>query len=93
MSTTWPALDVVPCSGDVGPVHSFELDRRLDELTTEVRPFVIVDLSEATHVHPAVVSVVIRHRRQARRQGGDHADKQQADGGSPGLVLAAEETA
>jgi len=64
-------MDVVAHAGDLGPVSSFGLDRELSSLTTAVRPRVIVDLTEATQVHPAVVSVLIRHQRQAHRQGGE----------------------
>ena len=56
--------------GDLGPLDAFELDARLAPLTTTVRPIVVLDLSAATDLHPAVASVVIRHQRQARRQGG-----------------------
>ena len=64
-------MDVLVLSGDLGPARSFDLDRELRTATTVVRPIVIVDLSGATHIHPAVMSVVIRHQRQARRQGGE----------------------
>jgi anti-anti-sigma regulatory factor len=64
-------MDIVTYAGELGPACSFELDHELADLTTAVRPVVTVDLSAATRIHPAVLSVVIRHQRQARRQGGE----------------------
>ena len=64
-------MDRVVLTGVVDPAGSFSLSKRLQPLTTALRPSVTVDLSEVEELHPSVVSVIIRHRRQARRQGGD----------------------
>lgn len=57
--------------GAVGPDRSFSLDDRLAPLTTQIRPQVTVDLAKVTELHPAVVSVLIRHQQRAARLGGD----------------------
>lgn len=57
--------------GAVGPDRSFCLDDRLAPLTMQVRPQVTVDLAGVTELHPAVVSVLIRHQQRAARLGGD----------------------
>ncbi len=64
-------MDRIGLSGAAGPTGSFELDGLLQPLTSKLRPAVTVDLSLVSELHPSVVSVIIRHQRQARRQGGD----------------------
>jgi len=64
-------MDRITLSGQLTPTHSFELAAQLDELTSALRPSVTVDLSDVDDLHPAIVSVLVRSRRQARRQGGD----------------------
>jgi anti-anti-sigma factor len=64
-------MDRITLSGQLTPAHSFELAARLDELTTALRPRVTVDLSDVDDLHPSIVSVLVRSRRQARRQGGN----------------------
>lgn len=63
-------MDQITLDGNLGPVHSFELDIELETLTRNLRPIVTVDLSAASDVHASVAAVLIRHQRQARRQGG-----------------------
>ena len=57
--------------GAAEPSDSFRLHQRLEAITSTLRPSVTVDLSSVEELHPSIVSVLIRHRRQARRQGGD----------------------
>lgn len=64
-------MDRITLSGQLTPTHSFELATQLDELTAALRPSVTVDLSDVDDLHPSIVSVLVRSRRQARRQGGD----------------------
>ena len=64
-------MDQITLDGDLGPAQSFELNTELEPLTQNLRPIVTVDLSAASDVHPSVAAVLIRHQRQARRQGGD----------------------
>ncbi len=64
-------MERIVLTGSPDAAGSFDLARRLEPLTTELRPSIIVDLSAVCDVHPSVVSVLIRHRRQARRLGGD----------------------
>ena len=64
-------MDCIDLFGVVEPVDSFDLDGRLQQLTSALRPSVTIDLTDVEELHPSIVSVLIRHRRQARRQGGD----------------------
>jgi anti-anti-sigma regulatory factor len=64
-------MDRIDLSGVVEPSDSFTLHRRLEAITSTLRPSVTIDLSSVEELHPSIVSVLIRHRRQARRQGGD----------------------
>lgn len=64
-------MERITLTGHLGPSQSFELDTQLRRLTAVVRPSVTVDLSDVHALHPSVVSVLVRCRRQARRQGGD----------------------
>jgi anti-anti-sigma regulatory factor len=64
-------MDRITLCGVADPRASFELRDALEPLTCTLRPHVVVDLSDVDDLHPAVVSVLLRHRRQARRQGGD----------------------
>jgi ABC-type transporter Mla MlaB component len=64
-------MDQITLSGRLGPASSFELDDQLGVLTSSLRPHVTVDLTDVDELHPSIVSVLIRHQRQARRQGGD----------------------
>jgi anti-anti-sigma regulatory factor len=64
-------MERITLSGQLTPTHSFELAAQLDELTATLRPAVTVDLSEVDELHPSIVSVLVRSRRQARRQGGN----------------------
>lgn len=64
-------MDRIELPGELTAVDSFAISARLGQLTSMMRPAVTVDLSDTTEVHPSVVSILIRHRRQARRQGGD----------------------
>ncbi len=64
-------MDRITLSGQLTPAQSFELAAQLDELTATLRPSVTVDLSDVDDLHPSIVSVLVRSRRQARRQGGD----------------------
>ncbi|MFK8022840.1 MAG: STAS domain-containing protein [Ilumatobacter sp.] len=64
-------MDEVKLTGSPDAAASFDLARVLDSLTTSIRPAVTVNLSDVEDLHPSVVSVLIRHRRQARRLGGD----------------------
>lgn len=58
-------------SGRLTPSDALELDHLLEPLSMAVRPRLVVDLSDAEEIHPAVVSVLRRHQRRARRQGGE----------------------
>ncbi len=60
----------ITLAGVAEPIHSYELRDRLVPLTTTIRPHVVVDLSDVVELHPSVLSVLIRQRRQAHRQGG-----------------------
>ncbi len=64
-------MDRLKLCGAVSPLDSFTLHAELEPLTSVLRPSVVVDLDEVTELHPAAVSVLIRHQRQARRQGGN----------------------
>ena len=64
-------MNSVVLTGAANPAHSFELNATLQPLTSALRPAVEVDLSQVIELHPSIVSVLIRHQRQARRQGGD----------------------
>ncbi len=64
-------MDVIELSGPLGPETSFDLEARLTAATTPLRPAAVVDLRSADDIHPSVGSVLLRHQRQARRQGGD----------------------
>lgn len=64
-------MDRIVIAGAADPAGSFNLSTQLQTLTSELRPAVTVDLSSVTELHPSIVSVLIRHRRQARRLGGD----------------------
>lgn len=64
-------MDCIALTGAVDPSDSFALCEELEPLTSRIRPSVTVDLTTVDDLHPSVVSVLIRHRRQARRQGGD----------------------
>ncbi|MFT6290000.1 MAG: ABC-type transporter Mla MlaB component [Ilumatobacter sp.] len=64
-------MDSVVLTGAADPAHSFTLNSTLQPLTSALRPAVEVDLSQVIELHPSIVSVLIRHQRQARRQGGD----------------------
>lgn len=57
-------------SGVVEPIHSYDLRHRLGPLTSAIRPKVVVDLTDVIALHPSAASVLVRHGRQARRQGG-----------------------
>ena len=64
-------MNWITLTGAVDPAGSFTLRDELEPLTSGLRPSVTVDLSAVEDLHPSVVSVLIRHRRQARRQGGN----------------------
>lgn len=64
-------MERIVLSGVADPKHSFGLHQQLEPITSALRPAVTVDLSLVEELHPSIVSVLIRHRRQARRQGGD----------------------
>ena len=64
-------MDRITLTGRLTPAQSFELAARLDELTATLRPSVTVDLSNVDDLHPSIMSVLVRSRRQAHRQGGD----------------------
>lgn len=64
-------MDQITLSGRLAPAGSFELDDQLGTLTRTLRPQVTVDLTDVDELHPSIVSVLVRHQRQARRQGGD----------------------
>lgn len=64
-------MDRITLTGRLTPAQSFELAARLDDLTATLRPSVTVDLSDVDDLHPSIMSVLVRSRRQARRQGGD----------------------
>ena len=64
-------MERIELSGAAEPTDSFTLNRRLEIITSELRPSVTVDLSAVEELHPSIVSVLIRHRRQAQRLGGD----------------------
>lgn len=64
-------MDVLALTGELGPANAREVSEALARITTQLRPTITVDCSEVTELHPAVASVIIRHRRQAQRQGGD----------------------
>ncbi len=66
-----PETDRIMLTGKLDPAESFELRDTLEPLTSRLRPSVVVDLADVTDLHPSVVSVLVRHRRQANRQGGD----------------------
>lgn len=64
-------MSTIELTGSLGPACSFRLDQELSWITSDLRPTTIVDLSAAGEIHPSVVSVLVRHQRQARRQGGE----------------------
>ena len=64
-------MDSVVLISAANPADSFELNATLQPLTSVLRPAVEVDLSQVVELHASIVSVLIRHQRQARRQGGD----------------------
>lgn len=63
-------MATVIVAGNADPVTSFSLDADLRPLTNSIRSTVTVDLRAVESLHPSVVSVLIRHDRQARRLGG-----------------------
>lgn len=63
-------MATITLTGDADPVTSFSLDADLTPLTKSIRSSVIVDLRTVESLHPSVVSVLIRHDRQARRLAG-----------------------
>ena len=63
-------MNRITMTGTVEPIDSYELRRRLAPLTTTIRPNIVVDLADVVELHPSALSVLIRERRQAQRQGG-----------------------
>jgi len=63
-------MNRITMTGTVEPIDSYELRSRLAPLTTTIRPHIVVDLSDVVELHPSALSVLIRQRRQANRQGG-----------------------
>ena len=64
-------MDTITLSGAADPVTSFDLEAHLTPLTNAIRSTITVDLRGVDSLHPSVVSVLIRHRRQARRLAGE----------------------
>ncbi len=64
-------MERITLTGSADPAMSFPLDAQLAPLTICLRPAVTVDLLDVDELHPSIVSVLIRHQRQARRLGGD----------------------
>lgn len=64
-------MDRLAIAGIAEPLDSFALHRQLEPVTSGLRPSLVIDLSRVVELHPSIVSVLLRHRRQAQRQGGD----------------------
>ena len=63
-------METVTLTGVVDPVAALDLRVRLHELTGGLRPSVTVDLSQAQHVHLAVMATLVSAARRAARHGG-----------------------
>jgi anti-anti-sigma regulatory factor len=59
-------VTVVELRGRIGPMEALELRGQIDSATAELRPQVVVDLSEAETIHPSVVAAIVRGVERAR---------------------------
>lgn len=64
-------METITLCGEIDPVGALDLRTRLTKAASVLRPKIIVDLSDVTHVHVAATAALINAARQVQRRGGE----------------------